>query len=176
MSEPEPLKRTWEVARGVLVIIVSTALISSAVSLYRLASSVGPFTRSIPPGAVVAFDSESCPRGWTPYTRGAGRFLIGAGRHSEHNGFGTEVPVKVPGATGGEDQAVLTIDQMPRHRHQNPTEGGSGTGRTSALRATDNGNVSDDGRHAHARPTAHEGGGQPHDIMPPWVALTFCSR
>ena len=35
-------ERTWEVIRGVLVLVVSTAVISSAISLYRLAQDHAP--------------------------------------------------------------------------------------------------------------------------------------
>ena len=161
-----------EIARRVLVVVVSTAVVAASVSLYQIASSGIPFFETIPEGTVLALDSQECPSDWTEFTLGDGRFIVGRGVHSRNNAYGTLVPVKEIGATGGEDQVRLEIEHMPSHAHENPTEGGSGQGRTPALRATDNGNPSG----PHRRPTGAVGGNQPHDNMPPYVVLLYCKK
>lgn len=40
---------------------------------------------TIPSGAILAFNSEGCPDGWMKYQKGAGRFIVGVGRHSEYD-------------------------------------------------------------------------------------------
>ena len=61
----------------------------------------------LPPGAVIAFDLDECPRGWEPFDDAEGRFLRGM-IHSD-----------VPGQKGGSNV----------HSHQGSTNaGGHGTG------------------------------------------------
>ena len=167
--------KAWEVGRGVVVTVLSAAVISSAVSLYRISSNFAPIFGGVPDGAIVAFGSSECPAGWAAYGRGEGRFIVGAGAHSEHNTYGNPVPSKVVGDIGGEDQVMLAIEHLPSHRHNNPTEGFTPKGGTSALLASDNGFPGDD-NNPHGRPTAYVGGNQPHDNMPPYVALLYCEK
>lgn len=42
----------------------------------------GPMT-----DAVVAFVTDSCPEGWVDFVEARGRFIVGAGRHSEHDRY-----------------------------------------------------------------------------------------
>ena len=128
----------------------------------------------LPSDAVVAFaGKDGCPDGWTEYPEAAGRFIVGAGRHSEHNRYGNPVTPKKVGDRGGEDQVKLKIEHMPKHLHQNPTRGSGRKGRVPTLQAMDDGHK-DGGR--HQRPTNITGGSQPHDNMPPYVALLYCKR
>ena len=167
--------RIWEVFRGVLVTIVSAAIISSAVSLYQIASSSGPFFGGVPEGAVLAFNRQECPNSWTAYDDGEGRFIVGVGAHTLHNAYGNKVPTKELGEKSGEDRVLLEIDHMPNHFHYNPTQGSTGQGRYPALAATDHGNEGARGME-HSRPTSEQGESQPHNNMPPYVALLFCEK
>ena len=127
---------------------------------------------NLPSDAVVAFAREDgCPVGWTEYPDAAGRFIVGAGRHSEHNQYGNPVPEKQVGDRGGQDQVQLETQHMPKHLHQNPTRRNGPRGTVPALKAVDDG-FTDGGR--HRRPTAEKGGDQPHENMPPYVALLYC--
>ena len=58
----------------------------------------------MPAGAVVAFASE-CPTGWVAYRMAAGRFVVG---------IDDGLPLL---STGGEAEVTLTVAQMPRHGH-----------------------------------------------------------
>lgn len=121
----------------------------------------------VPAGTVAAFNLDSCPSpGWNPFQEGAGRVIVGTGQSEG----GTS---RSRGDTGGSETVTLTESQMPRHRHQNPTEGHNQPAREVwALRASNQGDYGG----AHARPTQETGGGQPHPNMPPFVALTLCEK
>ena len=126
-------------------------------------------------GAVVAFDrSNGCPTGWEEFSGAAGRFIVGAGRHSQHNQYGNPVPEKKLGETGGQDRVKLEIEHMPKHRHRNPSRGADDRGEEilQSLQATGDGEYGG----VHERPTEVTGGDQPHDNMPPYVALLYCKR
>lgn len=59
----------------------------------------------VPSGAVMPFDLDTCPTGWTPLTPASGKVIVGAGG-------GLKV-----GATVGADSVALTEAQMPAHKH-----------------------------------------------------------
>ena len=63
-----------EIARRVLVVVVSTAVVAASISLYRIAASDIPFFETIPDGTVLALDRQECPSAWTEFTLGNGRF------------------------------------------------------------------------------------------------------
>ena len=127
----------------------------------------------LPTGAVVAFsDEEGCPTGWGEYYDAKGRFIVGAGQHSLNNEYGTPVPIKLLGEKGGQDQVKLEINHMPKHKHENPSKGADGGKYVNALQATGRGEYGG----FHARPTQYTGGNQPHNNMPPYVALRYCKK
>ena len=129
----------------------------------------------LPSGAVVAFAKEhGCPAGWTEYKEAEGRFIVGAGRHSEYNQYGNEVTMKYVGDTGGEDQVRLGIDHMPSHFHRNPSRGDDAQ-RRKIVWALQAARLGDYGG-PDSRPTEATGGNKPHDNMPPFVALVYCQR
>ena len=174
-------------SRGILILIVGV-LVIVAIQMFRgdalvcpdgsiFAKTCDPITAvDLPGDAVVAFASEDgCPVGWEEYRDAEGRFIVGAGRHSDHNRYGNSVINKNVGDKGGEDQVKLEIEHMPRHRHQNPTRGSGPKGSVGALQAVDDG-FSGERHYKHRRPTAFEGSDKPHDNMPPYVALLYCKR
>ena len=80
---------------------------------------------ALPSGIVVASTvacSDLTNGPWSAFTDGAGRFIIGAGAHSNHDLSSYAVfGDKVSGwqeAIGGEEMVTLTMDEMPRHTHR----------------------------------------------------------
>lgn len=116
---------------------------------------------ALPAGALVAFTNASnCPDGWTNYEPVSGRFILGVGGNYSI------------GQTGGEEKHTLLISELPTHSHD--------------YRTTDNGPLHDNphnfiggaGRFGQVgtKQTGSIGGGQPHNNMPPYIALKFCSK
>jgi hypothetical protein len=127
-------------------------------------------------GAVVAFNQEGCPLGWSPYTRAFGRVLVGAGKGvDEQNRALTERKLW---QFAGEEKHQLTVAEMPKHKHgiqlvphndyqrAQPqywgieTAGqGAGEDKTNPPRFSDN-----------------AGGDVAHNVMPPFTVVTFCMK
>jgi hypothetical protein len=120
----------------------------------------------VPSGAVLAFDRQRCPDGWSNYEEGVGRAIIGAGR-------GNNLTPRRVGDTGGEEQVTLTLAQMPAHRHANPT-----TGNNQVIEEVNALPIGGRGSYGpqHARPTDAAGQSQPHENMPPYIALLLCRK
>jgi len=144
------------------------------------------FEPAVPDGAVVAFLSP-CKEvdGWEDYADGAGKFLLGAGKgvlrpQGPHRPpqSKSEMPLSEIkfGDQGGQEAHTLTIDEMPGHNHGN----GPGqylvqiTGRDTVHASTDSSSNEIDIRRGFAIKVA--GGGQPHNNMPPYIALHFCQK
>ena len=161
--------KAWEVARGVLVVIVSTAVISAAVSLYRIASSSGPFVGGIPDGAVVAFDSTECPNGWREEVRARGRFVVGTGRHVAAE-YDVELARLQLRDDGGSRTHRLTVPEMPTHTHRSLSSNGYDSPRHTDSSADEFGdkNARED--------TTPAGENMPHNNMPPFLVLQFCIK
>ena len=64
-------------------------------------------------GAVVAFDSKTCPHGWDPYGAANGRFIVGVGQHSEFDRYGNKLEAIAFGDQGGARTHKLTILKCP---------------------------------------------------------------
>lgn len=89
-------------------------------------------------------------------------FLLAAG--SEYN----------LGSSGGEAEHLLTGDEIPAHTHKSPVQGyatsGGATGTAPwGLRA-------ESGRTEVEYRTRNSGGGQPHNNMPPYIAVNIWKR
>lgn len=122
----------------------------------------------IPRGAVIAFTSERCPEGWSRYSDVDGRMIVGVGRRA---GASKEFIYSFKD-TGGEEEHTLTIAELPGHSHNS----------NYAL----NGQSLPWGPGSHPIPTSAAnkgaatdwiaGGGQPHNNMPPYIALHFCKK
>lgn len=120
---------------------------------------------SIPAGAVMAFDSATCPVGWTAFSAAAGRNIIGAGSGT---GLTTRTYAAGPYATGGNETHQLTIAELPRHRFTISTnrDASSGDGAISTVDPAANA----------SRYTNYIGSDQPHNIMDPYIVLTYCKK
>jgi len=123
----------------------------------------------IPPGAVVAFEAEKCPDGWKLYHEGAGRFLFGADNDHELRSI------------GGKKKHQLTMDEMPRHRHDDSPDEGKArhllvqvTGTLTEANTDPHGDDQFNIRHG-VRMKAR-GKGLAHENMPPYRVVNFCEK
>jgi hypothetical protein len=122
---------------------------------------------AIPKGTVGWFNLPACPPGWTDFGLARGRTVFGAGNSINKDARGVAISNWGVGQTGGEESHVLTVDEMPAHSHSAQGYTGSDAdrnGRRDGLFGATNGS------------TGSAGGGKPHSIMPPFVALTPCIR
>lgn len=151
----------------------ASAVIQSRVSsLVRVSLSSLPngtdlvASLQVPSGAVMAFDRQRCPDGWSNYDALAGRAILGAGR-------GVGLTTRRVGDRGGEELVTLSLAQMPQHRHSNPTTGSNQViEEISALAIDGRGSYGPQ----HARPTEAAGQSQPHENMPPFLVLLYCRK
>ena len=155
--------QAWEVSRGVLVVVVSTAIVSAAVSLYNLAS--GPFLSGVPAGAIMAIDGSECPTGWTAFESGRDRFIVGAGTTHAYRQL------------GGSETALIQERHSPPHRHEIETFDWGHS--VKGDRASERIDV-DDGPPYNGITgtlvTTSFGLGEPLRVMPPFIALPFCIK
>lgn len=132
-------------------------------------------------GAVLAFDrpggpagdgAAACPDGWSHFEPAGGRMIVGAGRHdntdasdrplTKYTALANDLTIDKSASTGGEERHLLTQAEMPSHAHgvgafisdEPPVKFQSGGDREFITPA---------------------GGDQPHNNMPPYVALYYCT-
>jgi microcystin-dependent protein len=146
----------------------------------------------VPAGTVVAFAGAAVPEGWllcdgstvsptlypalfgaiaTQYGGdGINTFLLPdlRGRTTVGAGQGSGLTNRVLGASGGEEKHTLSIAEMPSHTHRE-----TGTNRLDV--ANGGGiHVQDvDNQTFAIITTGATGGGQPHNVMPPFFALSY---
>lgn len=189
------------ISKSVILFFAALGLI--AASVYSAIKLIPNQMGLVPSGAVMAFNLEKgCPPGWSDYKEGRGRVLIGAVQGRQQLGTipgafsrdtrGVELTEKPFGQPGGEMEHVLTEPEMPIHAHvlgapslNNGTpmgwlgvnkvqfSGGDGTSYVLALAGGPERAGCDGDR---CRDTAQAGKGQPHNNLPPYVALHFCTK
>lgn len=115
-----------------------------------------------PPGAVVAF-LKPCVAypGWEPYANADGRMIVGVGQ-------GTNTYFHF-GKTDGAETHTLTVDQMPEHNHGKSLAYEAGETKFAFAAKKPNGDARDQWG-------GNVGGNQPHNNMPPYIALYFCEK
>ena len=134
------------------------------------------FTMNIMPiGTVIAFANAIIPQGWskcdgtngTPDLRG--RFILG------DNPSITKYTFVNPYKYGGQEDVILTVDQLPSHTHAiekfivKPNSIRSGE--DSIYNYSGGG-----GNHQYSNITASTGTGQPHNNMPPYCVLIYIMK
>lgn len=123
---------------------------------------------SFPGHAVVAFNLAECPLGWREYETAAGRFIVGTGSHSDFDRYGLALPELQLEDEGGSRTHKLSVAEMPAHTHTYTFSSGHNS--------PEHVDYSEDefGYKNRAPETSSTGNGQPHNNMPPYVALRFC--
>ena len=138
----------------------------------------------LPKNAVVAFDnSAGCPGGWEPFLAAQSRAIIGAtfGTGSEpglgNNEYGSALIERKYRDHGGAEAVILRLSQIPTHNHGLLLTMAAGPG--ADLHHYDNPSARDLIASSSIRPDAPnvaEGQNQPHNNMPPYIALYFCQK
>lgn len=136
--------------------------------------------------AVIAFhkskeDNGGCPLGWRVFEPVASRFIVGAGPTSSKGARGEPLTSYVSyrdnsiEATGGAETHVLSIAEMPGHSHEleDAYFDRDREGRPFVELAGGSEKFDVPGRMIS---TNVVGGGQPHNNMPPYIALYFCKK
>ena len=191
-------------ALSAIVTAVILALLLAAWQLVTgggLVSALGGATNNdlklvapAPSGAVVAFDlPNGCPKGWSDFKDGQSRMVVGATFPKEsppNDEDGQRLSKYEFRQTGGKEQHMLRIEEMPTHDHSvnDPGHRHRVAGGFSAKDSdnepgggelTNGGLAQGDHRSSPARSglsIASRGGGEPHPNMPPHVALYFCKK
>ena len=134
--------------------------------------------------AIIAYYSDKgekrCPAGWSPYEEAKDRFIIAAG--GKHP-FGEK---------GGEETVTLSGNQMPKHGHIMFTGSGAAgqnypnkSQHVAVSANISSGGLANANFEYQIRPgsgvptrglTGDVGGNQPHNNMPPYIALYFCKK
>ncbi len=113
-------------------------------------------------------DCKSFGEGWQAYGRIGGRFPLGEGIGKDARSEAMEFRL---GNEGGEYRHVLSVPEMPKHRHGYVDRAYGGQ-----PQKVDHG---DDRAHELQRPkrqTEVSGGDKPHNNMPPYLVLRFCHK
>ena len=122
-------------------------------------------------GFVAAFERDKtrpCPSGWGLFEPAGGRFIVGAGDNSFKDVNGIDLTDHSVGVVGGEERHKLTEAEMPNHRHAIAR---------SANEINDHvAKFVGDTAMANRSSTDATGGDQPHNTMPPFVALYYCIK
>ncbi len=128
---------------------------------------------AVPSGAVLAFDIPSgCPKGWNNFPLATGRFIVGAGLGNfDENKVAIEE--KKFRDEGGAERVTLNSDQIAAHTHRVPHGGADTAVNIEGLSTGVNWGVR---RTIANEETLLSGGSQPHNNMPPYIALHFCKK
>ena len=136
-------------------------------------------------GMVVAFDRiDGCPTGWIPFDAAAGRMIVGV------DGVDYTLPYTSGNPDyqqGGSEVHTLSIEEMPRHRHylatqRDRTSDGLSGNNALATRARRDSNSQNYTLYSAGAVepsdgvTSYSGSNQPHNNMPPFVALYYCKK
>ena len=129
---------------------------------------------------MLAFNTDKnapCPRGWKLFDEASGRFIVGAG-------FGDGLTPRNVKDKGGEEMHKLEFAEMPSHGHRISTnnesnihDGLGGSSEPHGILSTF-ADIPDKPGWPAVLPKMLEntGGDQPHNTMPPFVALYYCIK
>lgn len=188
----ESVIRVREAVRQEAELIIDEAVKTSileAQSEFTRESTDEIIQRLFPRGAVVAFDRSelnlnrdsdgACPEGWVLFRPAGGRFIVGAGSHMNADPNGSPLssyPTFSDSpelATGGSERHTLTVAEMPSHEHRSSFGGADTAVDIAGLNSGVNWGIR---RTIGPDSTSSAGGGQPHNNMPPFIALYFCKK
>lgn len=175
---------------AILAAVLAFCIVSGSAFMLGSAQNTGPFAPQttlradtlnlwvVPQGAVVPFDLDACPKGWSEFASAHGRLVMGASNTGPD-------PVRKRGETVGELRHTLTETQMPKHDHGGNT--GTGDFRGGSLDGQDKWcqvPIADSGgygvichtQETHTHTIASAGSSEPFDIVPPSVVLLYCRK
>lgn len=109
-------------------------------------------------------DCDLLGESWRPYQPISGRFAIASGLGKDGRGEAMDFPV---GDEGGEYRHPLTVAEMPEHVHPYSDN------HPGSVRA-DYGDDEPGERKETIRETEPAGASEPHNNIPPYLALNFC--
>lgn len=110
--------------------------------------------------------SNGSPEGWGRFTQADGKFILGSDSYPSKEQSG-RYPLRY---SGGSATHTLTVNEMPKHSHElkhlyyRNAEGD----KTQRLNYSKSENA--------GLRTSVEGKGEPHNNMPPCIALYFCKK
>jgi hypothetical protein len=135
-------------------------------------SAIAQSAPTLPNGSIIAFsigqgenaEQPQCPIGWSFFEESAGRFIIGAGAG---NGL-TPRPV---GGSGGSEQHILTVDELPPQQveinglaAQSTVDRYEAGGKDYPVITRSTGTI------------GIGGGSNPISLIPPYLALYYCKK
>ncbi len=135
---------------------------------------------AVPSGAVMAFNRSSCPQGWSEFTQGRGRSIVGVGSYTNNYilGDGRNWNVNLNyllGDTGGFASWVQSVDELAAHSHTTNMRRDNlfvwGFGNRGALDTNQS-----FGDQPHSFTSEPEGNSQPMENRPPYIALLYCRK
>ncbi|WP_009547978.1 phage tail protein [Crocosphaera subtropica] len=122
----------------------------------------------IPSKAIIPFNSNECPSGWSDYSQSAGRFIIGVGQ-------GSNLTERRLGDLGGTEKHMLTVDEIPQHYHNYEDYHYYDQEIGDPNYQTPQGDETGILKYREGQ-TTEIGGGKPHENIPPFVALKYCEK
>ena len=122
----------------------------------------------LPRDTVIAFAGQECPTGWVTYEEAQGRFISGVNTDRRHGLTNHRF-----GEISGEEKHILTAEEMPSHTHGPEHEYWFHAG----VRKVKFDQAQAGFKHGLVKASIGEAGGsQPHNNMPPYIALNFCKK
>jgi hypothetical protein len=132
-------------------------------------------SRIVPSGAVAWFTEAQCPVGWESYADARGRVIVGAGNEQNTDASGAVISKWSRAQIDGEESHTLTAEELPAHRHDVDLLGIRGVEMSGAPgQALHPGSTR--GSFVYRVQTRNAGNSDPHNNMPPFVALTPCVK
>lgn len=134
-------------------------LVTEVENLKRNLGGNNTVINPIPDGAVMAFDAQQCPEGWSVYEKAKWRFIMGAEYQNQL------------WSQGGQRNITLTIGQLPPHHFEiniNNYKGGDNANHRDFVKSREQGG----GKFK----TNTIGNWDPIDITNPHVKLLYCIK
>jgi hypothetical protein len=143
-----------------------------AIEAGRASNATGALEKQlVPSGAVLAFDLDGCPPGWTELQAAKGRTVVGS-----NPGGANSLSARTRGQTIGEETHVMDVAELASHTHQLALFGQANTGFANNTF----GLVSVGGQQVASNfgggDTVSAGSAQPFNVMQPSLVLLYCKK
>lgn len=156
---------TQQAAKWLIAAIVAAVAIAATGWWLYLKPKLVEIAGGVPSGMVAAFDGPNeCPEGWVSFEEAAGRTLIGTGK-------GQGLSDRRYREQGGAETHTLTVAELPSHTHEVIQMIGN-----NDIDGVDSTVLHSGEHHNEPRRSGATGDGQPHNNMPPFIALRYCRK